>query len=62
MPRDSNVNPFEAKAIARRKYAERQIQKFVNWSWENKGKIRYSDIKQLHNRYDIECYARTRRK
>jgi len=62
MRRDSKVDPREAKQIARRKYAERQIQKFVNWSWENKGKIRYSDIKQLHNRYDIECYARTRRK
>ena len=62
MRRDSKVDPREAKQIARRKYAERQIQKFVNWSWEKKGKIRYSDIKQLHNRYDIECYARTRQK
>tara|TARA_R110002072_G_C7676624_1_gene511013 strand:+ start:102 stop:290 length:189 start_codon:yes stop_codon:yes gene_type:complete len=59
---DSEVNPFEAKRIARQKYAERQIQKFVKWSWETKGKIRYADIKQLQNRYDIECYARTRKK
>lgn len=58
---DSEVNPFEAKRIARQKYAERQIQKFVKWSWETKGKIRYADIKQLQNRYDIECYARTRK-
>ena len=59
---DSEVNPFEAKRIARQKYAERQIQKFVKWSCETKGKIRYADIKQLQNRYDIECYARTRKK
>jgi hypothetical protein len=58
---DSEVNPFETKRIARQKYAERQIQKFVKWSWETKGKIRYADIKQLQNRYDIECYARTRK-
>jgi hypothetical protein len=58
---DSEINPFEAKRIARQKYAERQIQKFVKWSWETKGKIRYADIKQLQNRYDIECYARTRK-
>ena len=58
---DSEVNPFEAKRIARQKYAERQIQKFVKWSWETKGKIRYADIKQLQNRYDIERYARTRK-
>ena len=50
---DSKVNPFETKRIARQKYAERQIQKFVKWSWETKGKIRYADIKQLQNRYDI---------
>ena len=59
---DSKVNPFETKRIARQKYAEIQIQKFVKWSWETKGKIRYADIKQLQNRYDIECYARTRKK
>ena len=62
MSRDSKVNPFEAKKIARKKYAERQIDKFVKWSWETRGKVRYVDIKQLQNRYDIECYATTRRK
>ena len=54
MSRDSKVNPFEAKKIARKKYAERQIDKFVKWSWETRGKVRYVDIKQLQNRYDIE--------
>ena len=62
MRRDSKADFRETKHIARQKYAERQIDKFVKWSWEAKGKVKYSDIKQLHNRYDIECYAKTRRK
>jgi len=56
MRRDSKADFRETKHIARQKYAERQIEKFIKWSWESKGKIRYSDIKQLQNRYDIECY------
>jgi len=39
MRRDSKLNPFEAKRIARQKYAERQIEKFVKWSWEIKEKL-----------------------
>ena len=39
MRRDSKVNPWEAKRIARQKYAERQIDKFVKWSWETRGKV-----------------------
>ncbi len=62
MRRDSTVNPRETKRIAKQKYAERQIDKWVKWSWEAKGKVKYSDIKQLHNRYNIECYAETKRK
>ena len=60
MRRDSTVNPFEAKRIAKQKYAERQIDKFVKWSWEAKGKVKYKDIKQLQTKYDIQCYAKTK--
>ena len=60
MRRDSKVNPFEAKRIAKQKYAERQIDKFVKWSWEAKGKVKYKDIKQLQTKYDIQCYAKTK--
>ena len=53
MSRDRKINPFEAKRIARQKYAERQIDKFVKWSWEVKGKVRYKDIVQLQKKYRI---------
>jgi len=55
MRQDRRVNPFEAKRIARQKYAERQIDKFVKWSWEAKGKVRSIDIEQLHKRHNITC-------
>ena len=57
MSRDRKINPFEAKRIARQKYAERQIEKFIKWSWEIKGRVRSIDIEKLHKRYKIECYA-----
>ena len=44
MPRDSSVNTFETKKLAKQKYAERQIDKFVKWSWEIKGKVKYKDV------------------
>ena len=57
MRRDNKHNPFEAKRIARQKYAERQIDKFVKWSWDIRGKVRYKDIVELQNEYKIECYG-----
>ena len=58
MSRDSKINPFEAKRIARQKYAERQIDKFVKWSWEIKGKVRYKDIVKLQDKYEMKFYGR----
>tara|TARA_R110002167_G_scaffold78811_1_gene217793 strand:- start:294 stop:455 length:162 start_codon:yes stop_codon:yes gene_type:complete len=51
--RDRKINPFEAKRIARQKYAERQIDKFVKWSWEVKGKVKYKDIVSLQKKHGI---------
>ena len=61
MRRDGTVNHREAKRVAKQKYAERQIDKFVKWSWEIKGKVKYKDIKQLQTKYDIQCCGQTRR-
>ena len=48
MRRDSANNPFKTKELARLEYAYRQIDKFVKWSWEAKGKVKSTDIDQLH--------------
>jgi hypothetical protein len=55
MRQNNTANPFQKKIIARQKYAERKIDKFVKWSWETKGKVRSIDIEQLHKRYNIIC-------
>lgn len=57
MPRDSKVNPFEEKRIARQKYVERQIDKFVKWSWDVRGKVKYKELVELMDSYNIEVYG-----
>jgi len=58
MRRDNKVNPQQAKRIAKQKYAERQIDKFVKWSWEVRGKIKYKELKELMDRYNIKVYGK----
>jgi len=55
MRRDSKVNPGEAKRLARQKYAERQIDKWVKWSWETKGIIRYKELVKQQDKYGMIC-------
>ena len=57
MRRNNKVNPFEAKRIARQKYAERQIDKFVKWSWETRGRVLYKELVEYQNQYGIKCYG-----
>ena len=57
MRRDSKVNPWETKRIARQKYAERQIDKFVKWSWDVRGKIKYNELVDLQKQYNIKVYG-----
>jgi hypothetical protein len=57
MRRDSKVNPFQAKIIARQKYAERQIDNWVKWSWNNRGKVLYAELVEQQNKYGIKCYG-----
>jgi len=55
MRRDGKVNPGEAKRLARQKYAERQIDKWVKWSWETKGIIRYKELVKQQDKYGMIC-------
>ena len=54
MRRDNKYNPFEKKRLARQKYAERQIDKFVKWSWEVRGKVKYKELVEIMDRYNIK--------
>ena len=44
MQRDSETNSREEKRLARKKYAERQFDKWIRWSFEIKRRIKYKDI------------------
>jgi hypothetical protein len=57
MRRNNTPNPREAKRIARQKYAERQIDKFVKWSWDTRGKVLYTELVEYQNQYGIKCYG-----
>ena len=57
MRRNNTLNPREAKRIARQKYAERQIDKFVKWSWDTRGKVLYTELVEYQNQYGIKCYG-----
>jgi len=54
MRRDNKIDSRKAKAIARQKYAERQIDKWVKWSWEARGKIKYKELVELQDQYGIK--------
>ena len=56
MRRDSKVNPFEAKRLARKMYAERQIDKWWKWSWEARNKIKFKELVEQQEKYGIKCY------
>ena len=57
MRRNNKANPFEAKRLARQKYAERQIDKWWQWSWEARGKIKYKELVEQQNKYNIKVYG-----
>jgi len=57
MRRNNKVDPRLSKKIAKQKYAERQIAKFANWSFQNKGFIKFKDIVKLQDKYNIKCYG-----
>ena len=56
MRQNSRINPEQAKKIARLKYAERQIEKWIKWSINNRGFIKYKEIVEIHDKYNIKCY------
>ena len=51
MRRNRELNSWEKKDLARRKYAERQLQKFIDWSIEAKGCLKYKDLIKYSEKY-----------
>jgi hypothetical protein len=53
---NSKVDPRVEKQIARQKYAERQIDKWVKWRMEIRGFIIYKDLIKMQEKFNIKCY------
>tara|TARA_R100001443_G_scaffold42353_1_gene55737 strand:+ start:24 stop:197 length:174 start_codon:yes stop_codon:yes gene_type:complete len=51
MRRNRELNTWEKKDLARRKYAERQLQKFINWSVESKGYLKLNELLEYERKY-----------
>ena len=54
MRQNSAANTKQAKLVARQKYAERQIDKFIKWSINQKGYVKFKDVVRLHEQYNIK--------
>jgi len=50
MRRDDQTD-FRKKDLARRKYNERQIDKFIKWSIDQKGYLKYKELIEYQNKY-----------
>ena len=53
MRRNRELNSFEKKDLARRKYAERQLQKFIDWSIASKGYLKYKELVAYERKYSV---------
>ena len=51
MRRNREPNTWEKKSLARKKYAERQLEKFIKWSIDNKGYLKYKELIEYERKY-----------
>ena len=51
MRRNRELNTWEKKDLARRKYADRQLEKFIKWSIETKGYLKYKELIEYERKY-----------
>ena len=53
---NDRVDPGKAKKIARKQYHNRQVEKFIRYSLDNKGYVKYKDIVAVQEKYNIIAY------
>ena len=57
MRQNYRIDSQQSKKIARIKYAERQIEKYIKWSLEARGKLMYNVLVEVQKKYNIQCYG-----
>ena len=48
---------FENKKVARRHYANRQIDKFIRNCINNQGYLKYKELVEIQNYYNVKVYG-----
>ena len=51
MRRNRELNSWEKKDLARRMYARRKLQQFIDWSIESKGYLKYKELIEYERKY-----------
>ena len=51
MRRNNKPHPVQNAAIARMEYKNRQVDKFIKWSIEQKGYLKYKELIEYENKY-----------
>ena len=51
MRRDRKLNSWEQKDLARRMYAKRKLQQFIDWSVKSKGYLKYKELIEYERKY-----------
>tara|TARA_R110000803_G_scaffold34220_1_gene74808 strand:- start:1305 stop:1451 length:147 start_codon:yes stop_codon:yes gene_type:complete len=44
------------KELSRRKYVERQIDKWIKWSINNRGRVLFKELVEKQNQFNIKVY------
>ena len=57
MRRNNKINIRNEKQLARKKYSERQIDKWIKWRIEVKGYMFYNELIELQEKHNIKCYG-----
>jgi len=54
MIRNREHNIKETKELTRRKYAERKIDRWVKWTWEQRGRVLYKELMNIRRQYKLD--------
>ena len=59
MRQNGRIDPRKAKKVARIKYADRQVDKFIKWSIETRGKLLYQELVEIQEAHNIKSVSYT---
>lgn len=57
MRSSNSADTIKSKKIARVRYANRQIDKFIKWSIKQNGCLKYKDLVEIHNQYNVKVHG-----